>query len=218
MKCLLPLAVGCLLLSIGCSKTQQAADSESSQEIARLREENQDLEKLRADNQETQRLRKEAQDIHKLRGQYQELSRARKENEDLKKQMTKLGLPTDIAAPALIRAGSPALQVQTAAATAQPSQSSEEPAQEVVIDKDTPQEGDEIFVEPKFLAVLLPDIDWSKLNRAEPIGIKSLLEQQGIVLTNYQELVSRGITNYTVHRNYATTPAAQTEPQTQNPQ
>jgi hypothetical protein len=66
---------------------------------------------------------------------------------------------------------------------------------------DIPQEGDEILLEPKSLAKLLPEFNWEALERKEPIAVRALLEQHGIVFTNYQELASRGITNYIIQRN-----------------
>jgi hypothetical protein len=36
--------------------------------------------------------------------------------------------------------------------------------------------------------------------REEPINVKALLDQQGIVLTNYQQLIELGITNYQIVR------------------
>jgi hypothetical protein len=193
MKCFVPLLIGCALLSGGCSNNQQASVGQNTQEIDRLRAENQDLGKLRAENQEVQRFQKENQDIHKLRGQNQELSRARKENDDLRRQAAKFGLARSGASSL-----TPEIQAQQAAALLH--QNPTDANLQTIEEKDTPQEGDEILIEPKFLAALLPDIDWTKLNRTEPIGVKTLLDQQKIVITNYQQLVNLGITNYVIRR------------------
>ena len=82
--------VGSLVLA-GCSANEvdQTVLAQEKGEIDRLRQENQDLAKLRADNQEVQRLRKENQELFKLRAQYQDLLRLRKENEQLKNQLAK---------------------------------------------------------------------------------------------------------------------------------
>lgn len=200
MKCFILLPVACALLAGGCDGTPRASVSQNNPEIERLREENENLEKLRADNEESQRLRKENQDIHKLRGQYQELAQVRKEHDDLQKQMAKLGMPSARTLTATAQAVSTTKSDQQVASLSEQPPSGAEASQPVINEKDLPQEGDEVYVEPKFLAVLLPDIDWTKLDRTEPIAIQGLLGQQGIVLTNYQELISRGITNYVVRR------------------
>jgi hypothetical protein len=194
MKCFVPLLIGCALLSGGgCSNNQQASVNQNSEEVDRLRAENQDLGKLRTENQEVQRFQKENQDIHKLRGQNQALAQARKENEDLRRQAAKLGVASSGDSGL-----TPEIQAQQAAALVRKGLA--EANLQALQDKDIPLEGDEIFIEPKFLAALLPDIDWTKLNRTEPIGIKNLLDQQKIVITNYQQLVSLGITNYSIRR------------------
>jgi hypothetical protein len=61
-------------------------------------------------------------------------------------------------------------------------------------------EGDDILVDPKSLKQLLPDFDWEKLGRKEPIGIRSLIEKDGVVLTNALQLKEYGITNYVIQR------------------
>lgn len=71
---------------------------------------------------------------------------------------------------------------------------------EKVRPEDLPEEGDEILVPPQLLGALIPGANFENVTRQEPINIKSLLEQQGIVLTNYQQLIELGITNYTIAR------------------
>ena len=56
------------------------------------------------------------------------------------------------------------------------------------------------MIPPKMLGKLLPGTNFDSVQREEPIGIKALLEAQGIVLTNYQQLVQMGITNYQIVR------------------
>lgn len=68
---------------------QAEAAAEQAREVARLRQENQELPKLREENQEVQRLRKENQDLAKLRSQYQEVLKLRKENEQLRNQLSR---------------------------------------------------------------------------------------------------------------------------------
>ncbi|MCI0533893.1 MAG: hypothetical protein L0Z50_01555 [Verrucomicrobiales bacterium] len=77
--------------------------------------------------------------------------------------------------------------------------SGEAPVEEVR-PEDIPEEGDEILIPPKMLSLLLPGTNFDSVQREEPINVKSLLDQQGIVLTNYQQLVELGITNYQIVR------------------
>lgn len=81
-----------LASTAGCggSAADQAAAAELEQEVVRLRQENQELPKLKQENQEVQRLRKENQDLAKLRSQYQEVLRLRKENEQLRNQLNRV--------------------------------------------------------------------------------------------------------------------------------
>jgi hypothetical protein len=66
--------------------------------------------------------------------------------------------------------------------------------------EDVPEEGDEILIPPKLLGKLLPGTNFDSVQREEPINVKSILDQQGIVLTNYQQLLEMGITNYQIVR------------------
>jgi hypothetical protein len=66
--------------------------------------------------------------------------------------------------------------------------------------EDIPEEGDEILVAPAMLGKLFPSANFDSIQRKEPINIKSVLDQQGITLTNYQQLVELGITNYQIVR------------------
>jgi|GEM_PF-1172099 len=213
MKSIALLSLLCAATFIGCNKTEQASVNQNDSEIERLRQENQDLAKLREENEETQRLRKENQDIHKLRGQYQELGRVRKENEELKKQAAKLGVASaQSLTPAQLGTLRPDENYLSNTGKPFGERAATEGQTSTTNETDLPQEGDEIMVDPKFLAVLLPDIDWTKLNRTEPINIKGILESQNIVLTNYQELIGRGITNYVVRRARKVQQAPQQQP------
>ena len=66
--------------------------------------------------------------------------------------------------------------------------------------EDIPQEGDEVLIPPRLLGKLLPGVNFDSVERQEPINVNSLLESQGIVFTNYQQLVEMGITNYQIIR------------------
>jgi len=80
---------GLYLQACSGSQIDEAILADGKKEIDRLRQENQELPKLRSENEEVQRLRKENQEIFKLRAQYQEVLRLRKENEQLKSQLAK---------------------------------------------------------------------------------------------------------------------------------
>src|SRR5262245_55518980 len=66
--------------------------------------------------------------------------------------------------------------------------SAEDAVAENVRPEDPPQEGDEILIPPRMLGKLIPGANFDAVEREEPINVKSLLEQRGIVLTNYQQL------------------------------
>lgn len=74
------------------------------------------------------------------------------------------------------------------------------PEAEKIRPEDIPEEGDEILIPPKLLGALIPGANFENIAREEPINIRDLLDQQGIVLTNYQQLIDLGITNYTIAR------------------
>ena len=80
---------GLFLQACSGSQVDEAILAAGKKEIDQLRQENQELAKLRSENEEVQRLRKENQEIFKLRAQYQEVLRLRKENEQLKSQLAK---------------------------------------------------------------------------------------------------------------------------------
>jgi len=97
----------------------------------------------------------------------------------------------------------PLIQQNPAAAQDEPSPATDDPsdaAAENVRPEDIPQEGDEILIPPKMLGKLIPGANFESVQREEPINVKSLLDQRGIVLTNYQQLAEMGITNYQIVR------------------
>ena len=188
----------------GANDAQQQASAQANEEIARLRDENQDLEKLRNENHEVQKLRKENQDIHKLRGQFQDIARLRKESDQMRGQIAKF--------PAAAGQGAAAGALNSPESTARAPGALAQTAGGVLgsalpLDPNIPQEGDEIFIEPKQLAKLLPEMDWSKVERTQPVGVKALLDQRGITFTNYLQLAAYGITNYSIQRAAPAAPA-----------
>jgi hypothetical protein len=56
------------------------------------------------------------------------------------------------------------------------------------------------MVDPQYLKQLLPNFDWEKLGRKEPLGIRSLLEKDGTQITNVEQLKDYGLTNYIIRR------------------
>ncbi|MBI2948975.1 MAG: hypothetical protein HYY23_15145 [Verrucomicrobia bacterium] len=192
----LVLSIGSALWLAGCSGGGEQQRAQQSQELAQLREENKEVQKLRTANKELPRLRKENEELPQLRSQTAEIEKLRKDNDRIKNEIAEL----DKARRQNQQAALQARQAQQAAAALAQArgaiQSGVLPTN--ATDPNIPQDGDELYVDPKFLAKLLPEIDWSKLQRKEPVNVKGLLEQQGIVLTNYQQLIEFGITNYSV--------------------
>lgn len=169
---------------------------QQGQELSRLRDENKEVQKLRVENKELPRLRKDQEELSKLRGTGDEIAKLKKENDLIRTQVVEL------AKTQTQRRQTAAEQARQAAINAA-GIAAKQPGQGGLIatnspDPNIPQEGDEIFVDPKFLAKILPQFDWSKLERKEPIAVKALLDQQGIRLTNYQQLIELGVTNYVV--------------------
>ncbi len=197
------LLFGLAALPTGCGSkdSQEAATAALKQERDRLLAENQDLPSVRAENQEVRRLRQENQDLPKLRSQYQETSRLRTENEQLRQQIAKISpaAATNLAA-ALAASRAPGGGVPAGSPPAG------EPTQEAAPDENTLNEGDEILVDPPALKQLLPDIEWEKLGRKEPLNVRSLLEKDGVQITNIQQLAEYGLTNYVIRRAPAPSP------------
>jgi hypothetical protein len=176
---------------IGCNSNpgEDPALKAQNQEMEQLRQENQSLAQVKAYHEEVERLRKENQDLPKLRSQYQEVGRFQKENEQLRQQIQKI---------------SPSAATQKVAAVTGTSGSVHEQAQEPDKEKAGEEfalnDGDDVMVDPKQLKQLLPDFDWEKLGRKEPLGIRALIEKDGIQLTNALQLQEYGITNFVIQR------------------
>jgi hypothetical protein len=183
--------------AMGCGpQASQTANPAQQQEISRLRAENQELAQARLDNEEVQRLKQENQDLAKIRSQYQEASRLKKENEQLRQQVARFS-------PAAAAAAAEAAAAVNPVAGANPGQV---PGTELIdtnavaLAEGHINEADDIMVEPKQLQQLLPDFDWEKLGRTEPLGIKALLERDGVQITNVAQLKEYGITNFIIQR------------------
>jgi hypothetical protein len=182
-----------ILAITGCGSgpSQDPAAAAQTQEIEKLKAENAALPQVRTEHEEVQRLRQENQELPKLRNQYQEASRLRKENEQLRLQVAKL-------APASTNQQAAA---SAAAAGANPQLALQDKPKELTVEEvNTLHEGDEILIEPKYLKQLLPDFDWEKLGRKEPLAIRSLLERDGVQITNAAQLREFGVTNFTIQR------------------
>jgi hypothetical protein len=176
-----------VLSGCGSNPNQDPAVVAQTQEIEKLRQENQSLEPARAQNEEVQRLKKENQDLPKLRSQYQEAGRLKKENEQLRQQIAKI---------------SPAALTNSASAgQSAATQSSTDAAKEKSkVEEFALNEGDEIMIDPKLLKQIAPEVDWDKLDRKAPLGVRALLEKDGIQLTNALQLHEYGITNFVIRR------------------
>ena len=159
-----------------------AANASLAQERDRLSAENQGLEQARTDNQEVQRLKTELQDLPKVRSQYQEAARLRKENEQLAREVAKLSPHSKTNQP-----GADARGVASAAADGSLAQT-EGDKKAVAPDESTINEQDEVLVDPSVLKQLLPAFDWDKVGRTNAVSVRSLIEKDGIQLTNIAQL------------------------------
>ena len=151
------LLLGGALWLAGCSGgngEQQRA--QQTQELASLRDENKEMQKLRTENKELPRLRKEKEELPQLRGHAEEIEKLRKDNDRIRTEITniaKVRLEKDRQAAAQ--------RAQQAATVAQVRGAMQSGAMATnAADPNVPQEGDEILIDPKFLAKLLPQFDW----------------------------------------------------------
>jgi hypothetical protein len=209
----LRLAAGVLipaLLITGCGSngSPDPAVAEQKREMEQLRQENQELAQVRTENEEVQRLKKENQDLPRLRSQYQEASRLAKENDQLRQQIAKIS-PAALSNAVQVAPGQVPVTGQLTQQSAQEQEKSKEAAErEAVLNQ-----GDEIMVDPKALKAVLPEIDWEKMNRKDPLAVRALLERDGIQITNVQQIKELGITNFVIQRGV---PKPQTQPAPQN--
>lgn len=191
----------------GCGRADiQQQRAQQAQELEKLREENKQVQKLRAENKELPRLRRDQEELPKLRGTPEEIERLRKENDRIQSEIAELAKSRN----QRLQAAQQARQATASPAGLAGANPTGQAGINVtnVDDPNIPREGDEILIDPKFLAKLLPQFDWSKLERKEPLAVKALLEQQGIVLTNYQQLIGLGVTNYVIQHGPRPIPPA----------
>jgi hypothetical protein len=188
----LALAPALFLSGCGPAPGPDPAASAQQQEIERLRAENQELPQARAENQEVQRLKLENQDLAKVRSQYQEASRLRKENEQLRQQVAKIAPAGGTAA----QAASPGMA--GGAAPGQAPKTGDAEGEEVAQEAGAINEGDEILVDPKYLKELMPDFDWEKMERKDPVNVRALLEKDGEIISNVSQLHQYGLTNFII--------------------
>jgi hypothetical protein len=206
----------CLLgLLAGCGSDGQAPDrvAQQEEEIRRLQQENELLPQARAENEEVQRLRRENQELPKLRSQYQEMTRLQQENQQLAQQLARVRPRAD--GPGSTPAGAAGDVAVPAGAfpppPAPPDGGGGEGEGEVMDESLMLGEGDEILVAPMEMEQILPGFDWESLDRQEPIGVRALLERDGVQLTNMLQLKEYGLTNFMIRR-------AQPVPVTEPPQ
>jgi hypothetical protein len=189
------------LLLGGCHRdsSRDTFSAEEREEFERLRQLESEVVRLRAENQEIQRLKRENQEVHRLRGQYQELVRLREENEKLQKQLAALAAQPRSASQREFVSPQPVNPISPPGPIAQLGTGEIEQMEEFSPEF-AREENDQILLDPQDLPLLFPDYDWSKLQRSEPIIINEMLETHGIVITNYQQLIQWGVTNYQVQR------------------
>ena len=174
-------------LLFGCrSQSDDEAAKAQTEQIEKLRQENADLAQVQADNQTAERLRKENEELPKLRSQYQEANRLRKENEQMRQQLARLK-PGGAGGTQAVNIALPANELADG-------------QKKGPVDPMNLNDGDELLVEPRFLKQILPDFDWEKLGRKEPIAVRALMEKDGLQLTNALQLHEYGITNFIIRR------------------
>ena len=201
LRCLCKLAIPaviCAVFLIGCGSgaTQETLVAQKA-ELEKLQAESKEATRLRAENRELARLRRDNQEIENLKNSAAEIARLRTENEDIRSGMAA------ITEQAKKTRQQQMLEAEQASAAGQPGggvAGGVGVAGVEAVDSNIPQEGDEILIEPRLLVNILPDFDWESIERTQPIAVKALLDQQGIVLTNYQQLIEIGITNYIIQK------------------
>ena len=184
----------------GSNESNDPAARALAEEKVRLEGENQDLAQVRLENEEVQRLRKENQELPKTRSQYQEVARLKKDNDQLRQQIAKISPAAGATNAALAAAAI------NAADLAQLAQQDQGQPQVLADEPNAIHEEDDILIEPKFLKQLLPDIDWDKMERKEAVAVRSLLEKDGVQITNISQLIEAGITNFVVRRSVRPVP------------
>ncbi len=90
MPGLVLIPVLCSLLTSGCGSANEAELARLRQENQELRAANEELEKLRKENREIQQLRKDNQEIHKLRADYQRFQQLQRDFQKLQSQSQQL--------------------------------------------------------------------------------------------------------------------------------
>ena len=179
------------LIGCGSGKTQDTLAKQKA-ELEKLQAERKEAVKLRAENRELARLRRDNEEIENLKNSAAEIARLQTENDNIRKDILAVTEQTKKARQQMLEA-----QQAAAAAAGQVGGVAGDVAGGVA-DSNIPREGDEILIEPRLLANILPSFDWEKIERTQPIAVRALLEQQGIILTNYQQLIEMGVTNYVI--------------------
>lgn len=194
-------AAAALWLATGCSQSPQALSAEEQQELERLRGENQEVQKLRTANRELDRLRKDNAELALLRNSAGEIARFRAENDDLRKQIG--ALPAPIQQPADIPAATAAAAVEPPRSIVNFVQEFEEAALLVASQgdprpEDIPQEGDQILIDQTVIGILIPE--FGTRTNSQQYEISGWLKSKGVLLKNYQQFNSLGITNFQIRR------------------
>ena len=195
------LGVTLLLEIIGCGPKPVNLSADESREAQQLRERSAEIQRLQKENAELPRLRQDFAELQRYTNIDSELAKLQTENAELRAALAKTGIKAeDIAAAGITGAagGNPAAAGQTGAI--------DEATGAQAKPEDIPKEGDEILIPPEALGTILPGIDVSKLERKEPIAINNLLTNQGIAITNYQQLRDLGLTNFIIRRKPETAP------------
>ena len=183
----------------GCGgKEPSEADAKAKAELAVLQTANKEVAKLRADNADLARLQKDNEELRRMRSVSDDLAAAKTANDQLRAQLNLE--PEQLAA--LLRQGAQSGLLSTAPLVSQLTGASDAASLPPKVDPDIPEEGDDIFIEPRYLRILMPEYgtNWDRFEKRPPISVTNLLKDRGIVITNYNQLRELGLTNFSIQK------------------
>lgn len=169
-----------------------------SPELAGLRKENEEVQRLQRDNADLPRLRKQNQEMQLLRDLPKQLAQLRDENQQLRSQLAALpegSIPTPAATGSADTEPAP---IQPIANLAQAFDEAAAALPEAVEEKDKPMEGDLIQVDQSVIGLLIPEFATNQ--STTKYEMSGWLKGKGVNIRNYQQLNLLGITNYQIVR------------------
>ncbi|MBI4658119.1 MAG: hypothetical protein HY735_04580 [Verrucomicrobia bacterium] len=181
----------------GPSATDHVSSAQRQAELERLRSDQREVKRLRAENQELARLRKDNEEIRKLRGFESELSLLRKENEQMRQALAALPNPPLAPPPAPQPATNRLEQIRDLVGAFQ--EAAFMVASHVTNrPEDVPMEGDNILIDQSVIGLLIAE--FQDRTNGGPYEVSGWLKSKGVVITNYQQLHYVGLTNFQIRR------------------